>query len=292
MCDDQSIDDMIEYTRRFGDLSRRRFGMLSLSAGLAAVLPRAADAAAVIETDVIIKTPDGMADAYFVHPATGAHPGVLIWPDAMGLRNAFKMMGKRLAEAGYSVLVPNPFYRTRKAPLVPEGASMQDEATRKIMMSTMATLNPETHITDAQAFVPWLDSQTAVDKSRKMGTTGYCMGGPITMRTAANFPDRIGAAASFHGGGLVTDKPDSPHLLVPKMKAQYLFAIAENDDQREPKSKDVLREAFAKANLPAEIEVYAGTKHGWCPPDAMVYDEAQAEKAWSRMLSLFKRALV
>jgi carboxymethylenebutenolidase len=291
MCDDHSIDDMIEYTRRSGDLSRRRFGALSIGAALVAMLPPTADAAEVTEIDVSIKTPDGIADAYFAHPSTGAHAGVLIWPDAMGLRRAFKMMGRRLAEAGYAVLVPNPFYRTKRAPIVPEGSSMQDEATRKVLMSTMATLTPETHFTDAKAFVPWLDSQGTVDKKRKLGTTGYCMGGPITMRTAASFPDRLGAGASFHGGGLVTDKPDSPHLLVPKMKAQYLFAIAENDDQREPQAKVVLREAFAKANLPAEIEVYAGTMHGWCPPDSMVYNEAQAEKAWSRMLALFKKAL-
>lgn len=292
MCDDNSIDDMIEFARRSGDLTRRRFGALSLGASLVALLPRAADAVEVTESEVDIKTPDGTADCYFVHPAKGTAPGVLIWPDAGGLRPAFKQMGKRLAESGYSVLVPNPFYRTKRAPIMPEGANMQDEATRKLMMSVMGSLNAQTHVTDAQVFVPWLDAQASTDKKRKMGTTGYCMGGPITMRTAATFPDRIGAGASFHGGGLVSDKPDSPHLLVPKMKAQYLFAIAENDDQRQPEAKTVLRETFDKAKLPAEIEVYAGTMHGWCPPDAMVYNEAQAEKAWSRMLALFKKALV
>jgi carboxymethylenebutenolidase len=152
-------------------------------------------------------------------------------------------------------------------------------------------LSPETALTDATAFVAYLDSQPFVDKKRKMGTTGYCMGGPFTMRTAAAFPDRIGAGASFHGGSLVTDKPNSPHLLVPKMKAQFLFAIAENDDKSQPEAKDVLRDAFANAKLPAEIEVYAGAMHGWCPPDSQVYNHDQAEKAWSRMLVLFKTAL-
>jgi carboxymethylenebutenolidase len=188
------------------------------------------------------------------------------------------------------VLVVNPFYRTKKAPVVPEGASFADEATRNTVMPLAQSLNATTHVTDAKAFVEWIDSQPAVDKSRKIGTTGYCMGGPIVMRTAAAVPDRIGAGASFHGGGLTTNNPDSPHLLVPQMKAQFLFAVAENDDMRDPNSKNTLRETFAKANLPAEIEVYPA-QHGWCPPDSAVYDKDQAEKAWSRMLVLFDRAL-
>jgi carboxymethylenebutenolidase len=290
MCDEHSIDDMVEFQKRAG-LTRRRFGALSIGTGLVAMLPRAAGAADVTETDIEIKTADGVADAYFVHPSSGKHPGVLIWPDALGLRPAFKQMGKRLAEAGYSVLVPNPFYRSQKAPILPEGASFQDEGTRKVVMAMMATLSPETNVKDAKAFVGFLDAQAAVDKKRKLATTGYCMGGPMTMRAAANFPNRIGAAASFHGGGLVTDKPDSPHLLVPKIKAQYLFAIAENDDKQQPQAKDALREAFAAQKLAAEIEVYAGAMHGWCPPDSAVYNEAQAEKAWDRMLTLFKTAL-
>lgn len=292
MCDDHSIDDMIEYSQRSAGLTRRRFGVLSLGSGLAMMLPRLADAVAVQEINLEIKTPDGVADAYFVHPTTGAHPAVLIWTDIIGLRPAFKMMGKRLAESGYSVLVPNPFYRSKKAPILPEGASMQNEDTRKTLMSLMSALTPETQVTDAKAFVAWLDTQASVDKQKKMGTTGYCMGGPITMRTAATFPDRIGAGASFHGANLANDKADSPHLLVPKMKAQYLIAIAENDDMRDPNAKALLKEAFAKAKLPAEIEVYAGAQHGWCPPDSDIYNEAQAEKAWSRMLALFKKALV
>lgn len=288
MCDNDSFDDMIETNRQ---VTRRRFGALSLGASLAMMLPRVVGAVAVTDSDVEIKTADGTADAYFVHPASGTAPGVLIWPDIFGLRPAFKMMAKRLAESGYSVLVVNPFYRIKKAPTVPEGASFADEETRKTLMSMMSSLTPDIQFADAKAFIGFLDAQPSVDKKRKMGTTGYCMGGPLTMRTAATFPNRVGAAASFHGGGLVTDKPDSPHLLVPKIKAHYLFAIAENDDQQQPDAKNVLREAFAKAKVPAEIEVYQGAKHGWCPPDSMVYNEALAEKAWDRLLNLFKSAL-
>jgi carboxymethylenebutenolidase len=215
----------------------------------------------------------------------------LIWPDVFGLRPAFRQMGQRLAESGYAVLVINPFYRTQRAPTAPEHADFNDPATRTAMMGLMSSLTPATALTDARAFVPWLDGQAGVDRKRRMGTTGYCMGGAFTLRTAAAFPDRIGAGASFHGGSLVTDKPDSPHLLVPKMKAHFLFAIAENDDQRQPEAKDALRAAFTQAKLPAEIEVYAGTVHGWCPPDSQVYNRDQAEKAWSRMLALFKSAL-
>lgn len=290
MCDQHFEEDLKTYLAR-GAVTRRQFGALSLGAGMAFLLPRAANALAVTESDVTVKTPDGEADCYFVHPATGAHAGVLIWPDILGLRPAFRQMGKRLAESGYSVLVVNPFYRQKRAPVAPAGASFADPATRNIVMPLAQALNATTHITDAKAFIAFLDSQAAVDKNRKIGTMGYCMGGPITMRTAAALPSRIGAGASFHGAGLVTDKPDSPHLLVSTMKAQYLLAIAENDDQREPGAKTVLKDTFAKAGLPAEIEVYAGAAHGWCPPDSAVYNEAQAERAWSRMLVLFSKAL-
>jgi len=245
----------------------------------------------VQESEVDIKTPDGTADAYFVHPAEGAAPGVLVWPDIFGLRPAFRQMGKRLAESGYSVLVVNPFYRVKHAPTAPEHADFNDAPTRTALLGLMNALTPATAVTDAQAFVDYLDAQHSVSRKRKMGTMGYCMGGSLTMRAAATFPARIGAGASFHGGGLVTDKPDSPHLLIPKIKAHYLFAIAENDDQRQPDAKNVLREAFAREKVPAEIEVYAGTMHGWCPPDSQVYNDAQAEKAWSRLLALFKSAL-
>jgi carboxymethylenebutenolidase len=200
-------------------------------------------------------------------------------------------MATRLAESGYSVLVINPFYRTKRAPTAPENPDFNDPATRDALMGLMGSLNPDTALTDAKAFVSFLDGHAAVDKKRKIGTTGYCMGGPFVFRTAAAFPDRIGAGATFHGGGLVTDKPDSPHLLIPQMKAHFLIAIAENDDQKQPDAKTTLRDSFAKANLPAEIEVYAGTMHGWCPPDSKVYNHDQAEKAWSRLLVLFGSSL-
>ncbi len=291
MCDQDSIDDMNEYVRRTGELTRRRFGAWSLASGLTMMLPPIAGAVDVTETEVEIKTPDGVADAYFVHPSSGSHPGVLMWPDIYGLRPAFRTMGKRLASSGYSVLVPNPFYRAGKAPVVPEGASFDDDATRQKLMALMGSLTPDIQVTDAKAYVGYLTGQSAVDRKRKLGTAGYCMGGPMTMRTAATFPDRIGAGASFHGANLATDKPESPHLLVPKMKARYLIAIAENDDQRDPAAKNLLREAFDKASLKAEIEVYAGTMHGWCVLDSKVYNQQQAEKAWGRMLALFKTAL-
>lgn len=291
MCDQDAFADMTEYQLKTGGLSRRQFGALTLGAGLVSLLPPVADAAQVTESEVEIKTPDGTCDAYFVHPVSGAHPGVLIWPDIFGLRPAFRQMGRRLAESGYSVLVVNPFYRQKKAPTAPEHPDFNDPPTRSALMALMGALTPQGEFTDARAFVAYLDSQPAVNKRKKIGTMGYCMGGPITMRTAAAVPDRVGAGASFHGGGLVTDAPDSPHLLVPKMKARYLFAIAENDDQKQPEAKGVLRAAFAQAKLPAEIEVYAGTLHGWCPPDSQVYNPAAAEKAWSRLLVLFRVAL-
>jgi carboxymethylenebutenolidase len=284
-------DDLDEFARRSNEVTRRQFGAMTLGAGLVAALPRLANAAETTGADVEIKTSDGTADAYFVHPAKGKHPGVLIWPDIFGLRPAFKQMATRLAESGYSVLVINPFYRTQKAPTAPEHPDFNDPPTRQALMTLAGTLSAATAAIDAKAFVAYLDAQPSVDKKHKIGTTGYCMGGPFVLRTAASFPDRVGAGATFHGGGLVTDKPDSPHLLIPQMKAHFLIAIAENDDQRQPEAKTVLRDSFAKAKLPAEVEVYAGTMHGWCPPDASVYNHDQAEKAWSRMLALFSSSL-
>jgi carboxymethylenebutenolidase len=212
---------------------------------------------------------------------------VLVWPDIFGLRPAFRQMGKRLAESGYSVLVVNPFYRTKKAPTAADGAKTPIPQ----LLPLAQALNETTHMTDAKAFVAWLDRQAPVAKNRKIGTQGYCMGGPMAFRTAAAVPDRVGAVASFHGGGLATDMPNSPHLQASKSKAQFLIDIAENDDKSRPNDKDVLKETFAKANLPAEIEVYAGAAHGWCPPDSGVYNEPQAEKAWSRLLVLYGKAL-
>ena len=289
MCDENFEHDLETYGR-LPHLSRRQLGAVSLGVGMTFMLPRAADAQAVKEQDVVIKTPDGDCDAYFVHPANGASAAVIVWPDILGLRPAFRQMGKRLAESGYAVLTVNPFYRNKKAPVVADGASFSDPAVRNAVMPLAQALNANTHVTDAKAFVAWLDTQAAVDKRKKIGTTGYCMGGPIVMRTAATVPDRVGAGASFHGGGLVTKEPNSPHLLVGQMKGSFLFAVAENDDQRDPTAKDVLKETYAKAKLPAEIEVYAAA-HGWCPPDSAVYDQKLAERAWSRLLVLFKSAL-
>ncbi len=288
MCDNDSMDDALEYELKSAGMSRRRFGALTVGTGFVSLLPPVTNAMDVAESDVEITTPDGTADAYFVHPSKGAHPGVLVWPDIFGLRPAFKQMGKRLAESGYSVLVVNPFYRTKKAPT--SQSTDFDASTRQALFALMSSLTPQRVVADAKVFIPWLDSQRAVHKKRKIGTTGYCMGGPFTFRTAATFPDRIGAGGSFHGANLVTDGPDSPHLLVPNIKANYLICIAENDDMRQPEAKNVLREAFAKAHLTAEIEVYPA-QHGWCAIDSRVYNHDQAEKAWSRMLVHFNSAL-
>ena len=286
MCDqDHFEDDRKEYEAR-GLVTRRQFGVL-VGAGITMMLPRVANAVAVTESDVTVTTPDGSADCYFVHPTTGAAAGVLIWPDIFGLRPAFRQMGKRLAESGYSVLVVNPFYRVKKAPTAPNGAATPIADVRPLAQG----LNETTQMADARTFVGWLDKQASVAKNRKIGTQGYCMGGPIAFRTAAAVPDRVGAVASFHGGGLVTDQPNSPHLQAAQTKAQFLIAIAANDDQRAPKDKEVLKETFSKASLPAEIEVYEGAAHGWCPPDSGVYNEPQAEKAWSRLLALYGKAL-
>ena len=284
MCDqDHFEDDLREYEAR-GLVTRKQFGVM-LGAGIAMMLPKVANAVTVVESDVNVKTPDGTADCYFVHPATGTAPGVVVWPDIFGLRQTFRQMGKRLAESGYSVLVVNPFYRSQKA--LPNGAT---NPTIQQNMPLMQALNETTHMTDAKAFVGWLDQQASVAKNRKIGTQGYCMGGPIAFRTAAAVPDRVGAVASFHGAALVANGPNSPHLQAAKTKAQFLVAIAESDDKQRPMDKDVIRETFAKANVPAEIEVY-GAAHGWCPPDSGVYNMELAEKAWSRLLVLYGKAL-
>ena len=280
MCDQDHFEDDV---RKY---SRRDFGALAAAGVGAVMLPRAANAADVSEKDVSIETPDGHCDAYFVAPRSGKHAAVLVWPDIFGLRPAFRQMGKRLAESGYSVLVVNPFYRTQKAPTAPNGANTPIPDVIPLARTLDATKNT----TDAKAFIAWLDAQPQVDRKRKVGTTGYCMGGPIVMRTAAAVADRVGAGATFHGGGLVTDKSDSPHLLIPKLKAQFLIAVAENDDERDPGAKTSLAKAFADADLTAEIEVYPAG-HGWCPPDTKVHNRDQAEKAWSRMLALFEKSL-
>src|ERR1700691_3809252 len=286
MCDqDHFEEDLREYEAR-GLVTRKEFGIM-LGAGIAMMLPEVANAVAVTESDVNVTTPDGTADCYFVHPATGTAPGVLVWPDIFGLRPAFRQMGKRLAESGYSVLVVNPFYRVKKAPTADAGSATPIPQ----LLPLAQALNETTEMTDAKAFIGWLDQQSSVAKNRKMGTQGYCMGGAMAFRTAYAVPDRIGAVASFHGGnGLVTDKPDSPYLQAATTKAQFLVAIAQNDDKQAPTEKTVMMETFAKAGLTAEVEVYPAM-HGWCPPDSGVYSEPNAEKAWSRLLALYGKAL-
>lgn len=289
MCDKDTVHGSTDHPRKYG-ISRRQFSTMAASISMLTMLPPVANAQAVTESEVEITTPDGVCDAYFAHPATGKAPAVLMWPDIFGLRPAFRAMGKRLAESGYAVLVVNPFYRVQPAPTSKEGEGFGDPGVRERLMGLMGSLNAQTNVTDAAAFMGWLDQQAAVDTSRKAGTMGYCMGGPIVMRTASSLPDRIGAGGSFHGGGLNTPNPDSPHLGIPQMKASMLIAIAKNDDAQAPDSKDVLRKAFDEAGVMAEIEVYEGD-HGWCVPDSEQYHEAAAEKAWGRMLAIFETAL-
>lgn len=284
MCDQDHFEEDRQKYEALGLVTRKQFGKL-LGAGIAMMLPQVANAVTVTESEVNIKTPDGTCDAYFVHPATGTAPGIVVWPDIFGLRPAMRQMGKRLAESGYSVLVVNPFYRAKKAPVAESAA-----APFQPLIPLMNALNETTHMTDAKAFVGWLDQQSSVAKDKKIGTQGYCMGGPIAFRTAAAVPDRVGAVGSFHGGGLVANGDTSPHVQASKTKAQFLIAIAQNDDQQRPDDKTVLKETFEKAKLSAEIEVY-GAAHGWCPPDSNVYNEPLSEKAWARLLVLYGKAL-
>lgn len=290
MCDELTEKDNEEYFRKQG-LTRRDFNKGAAGVALSMMLPAVANAMDIVEDEVLIETPDGMADCYFVHPAAGAHAAVIVWPDVMGIRTSYRMMGKRLAESGYSTLVVNPYYRTAKGNVIEDGESYGMPEVRERLMPHRNSLSPETCVTDGRAFVDYLDAQPSVDTNRKIGTTGYCMTGSYTMRLAAAMPERIGAGGSFHGGGLATDKDSSPHLLAPKMQASFLIAIAANDDEKDPNAKVLLRKAFDDAGVNAEIEVYEDTLHGWCPPDSPVHNEVQAERAWSRLLALFEREL-
>lgn len=291
MCDDNTLAD--NDSALANAVTRRQFGILGSAAALGTLLPAVANAQSTTESDVMVKTPDGTADCYFVRPTSGKHPAVLIWPDIFGLRPAFRLMGKRLAETGYCVLVVNPYYRTLRAPVeLPDTDNPRAPENWKLLRQLAGSLTPQTNATDANAFVAFLDQQAAVDTGKKIGTTGYCMGGPMVLRTAATVPERIGAAASFHGGRLATDSDDSPHLLIPKMTAGFLIAVAQNDDEKEPATRPTLRKAFDAADLDAEIEVYEDALHGWCPPDSPVYNLAAAERAWTRLLVLFEKNLV
>ncbi len=280
-------------------ISRREFAALSIAAGVAAATgASAATAKEVIDGDVQVTTPAGVCDAALVHPRDGSWPAAILFTDVFGLRPTMRDMAKRLAADGYTVLIPNPFYRTSKPPGLSLDLDFKNPADRSKIDVLRAPLTSQAVMLDATAYVKFLDSQASVNKKAKIGVFGYCMGGPMTMQAAAANPDRIGAGASFHGGGLVTDKQDSPHLLVPKMKAQYYFGIAMNDDQRQPEAKTKLDEAFKAAKLQAKIEVYEGCKHGWCVKDMPeddakpIYNEPQAERAWGELVSLFKRAHV
>lgn len=289
-----------ESKNKITDLSRRDFVAVSVAAGVAVAASSASAAELpVVETNVDIKTPGGTCDAAFIHPASGSHPGVLIWTDAFGLRPSMRAIGKRIAAEGYSVLVPNPFYRVAKAPVFDNASAFdfgnQDDMAK--LRPLMASINaPDAAEKDAVAYIAFLDAQPQVNKSRKIGTQGYCMGGPLVLKTCAALPNRVGAGGSFHGGGLVTDKPDSPHLLASKIKARMYFGIAANDDKRQPDAKDKLKEAFAAAKVPAEIEVYRAN-HGWCVPDmpaqngTPIYSKPDAERAWSKLVMLYKVAL-
>jgi carboxymethylenebutenolidase len=298
MSEDKRIDQKND--AQPGDIGRRDFVGLSVAAGFAATAGSAVAAdLEVAESDVEIKTPDGTCDAAFIRPKTGTHPGVLIWPDAFGLRPSMRGMARRLAQAGYSVLVPNPFYRVSKAPFSDASKfDFQNPADMAKLTPLMASVNaPGNAEKDAVAYVGFLDAQKEVDKSKKIGTQGYCMGGPLVVKTAAALPDRIGAGGSFHGGGLVSNNANSPHLLAPKIKARMYFGIASSDDMKQPDAKDKLKESFGAAKVPTEIEVYAGAQHGWCVPDMPaqngmpIYNKADAERAWGKLMALYKAGL-
>ena len=284
------------------EITRRDFVSMTVGVGIAAAAGAQAVAQQrVVESNVDIKTADGNCDAAFIHPATGAYPGVLIWADAFGLRPSMREIARRLAADGYSVLVPNPFYRVAKAPVFESASNFNfgDPGQRGKLTPLMGSINAAGAAErDAAAFVTWLDAQQQVDRTKRIGTQGYCMGGPLVVRTAAALPNRVGAGASFHGGGLVTAAADSPHTLAPKIKARMYIGIAANDDMTQPDAKTRLKEAFDAAKVPAEIEVYAQAQHGWCVPDMPmqangqpIYNKAEADRAWAKLLALYKAGL-
>jgi carboxymethylenebutenolidase len=282
------------------ELTRRDFVAMTVAAGLAAASGADLDAQQVSERNVEIKTPDGTCDAAFITPAPGAHPGVIIWPDAFGLRPSMRDMARRLAMAGYSVLVPNPFYRVARSPVYENAANVNFAQERGKIGPLMASINAEGAVEkDVPAYIAWMDMQKEIDRTKKIGTQGYCMGGALVVRTAATVPNRVGAGASFHGGGLVTQNANSPHLLAPKIKARMYFGIATNDDMQQPDAKTKLKESFDAAKVPVEVEVYSMAQHGWCVPDMPaqangqpIYNKADAERAWGKLMALYKAGLV
>jgi carboxymethylenebutenolidase len=287
MCDDLIHQGLIHDPT----VSRRAFGL-----GAAAVVILSSAAALgqgeVVEKDVNVPMASGVADSALFYPeGRGSWPAVLVWTDILGLRPVFREMGRRLAAEGYVVLVPNPFYRNAKAPVVDGSFDFSKPEDRAKVMPMAAALTADANISDAKSYVAFLDAQPPTDRKKKMGVQGYCMGGPLTFRTAAAAPERVGAAATFHGGGLVTDKPDSPHLLIPNMKAELVCAVADNDDKRDPAAKDKLKEAFAAAHLKAKVDVYEGCNHGWTVRGSQVYNEVGAERAWAELTALYKRNL-
>jgi len=284
MCDDDIHVGLVEEPQP----SRRTFGLMTVAA---AGMASSAYAGTVVEKDVEVKTADGTCDAVLYHPAgKGTWPAVLIWTDIMGLRPVFREMGKRLAAQGHVVLVPNPFYRSKRAPVVDATFDFSKPEERAKVFALRSAMTNDGIDRDAATFVAFLDAQPQTNKKKKVGVQGYCMGGPLSFRTAAAVPGRIAAVGSFHGGGLTTKNPDSPHLLIPKTNAAYLVAVAQNDDKQQPESKDILKAAFAEARKAATVEVYPAA-HGWCVRGSAVYDEAAAEKAWAELTKLYKARL-
>jgi carboxymethylenebutenolidase len=288
MCDSDNHQGFIVDT----SMTRRSVVLTISAAAAASGLPTAALAADVAETDVMVATPDGKADAALFHPTgAGSWPAVLMWPDILGLRPVFREMGRRLAASGYTVLVPNPFYRTKRAPIVTGPFDFNDPKQVQPLLDLKATLTDARVDSDANAFLTFLDQQKQTNRRKAAGVQGYCFSGPLAFHTGAVRPDRIRAVATFHGGGLVTKDPNSPHLLIPKTKASFVVAIARNDDQKQPDAKDVLKAAFAAAKRPAIVEVYPAD-HGWCVPGSPPYDAASAERAWAELLKLYRSNLV
>lgn len=278
MCDQDTLADWA--------LSRRGFaGAMAAGAGLLTT-PAEAAASGLAEATMAIKTHDGVADAFLVRPAKGEHPGILMWPDIAGLREAYQVMARRLAGAGFAVLAVNQYYRAGKAPLMRGITEYFSPAGQARVKPWLEALTPAAITADAAAYAAFLGAQPGVSRAHGLGTVGYCIGGQYALRTAAAAPERVRAVASLHGAALVTGAPDSPDKAIAHSRASFLFAIARNDDAKSPADKDALRAAATAAHRPAEIEVYHAD-HGWCALDAPAYNQAEAERAWGRMLHLF-----